>query len=582
MLGRTIGNYTLVEKLGQGGMGVVYLAEHRRIGRRAAIKFLLPALSQDADVVTRFFNEARAASVIKHPGIVEIYDCDVVDDQAYIVMEYLEGESLAATLRRTGALASEPIAMAAIVGQIASALAAAHRKEIIHRDLKPENVFLSVEEAARAPFVVKILDFGIAKLTAPGGGGSNTRTGGLLGTPIYMSPEQCRGLSTIDHRADIYALGCVLFELATGRHVFVKEASGDLLVAHIIEMPPRVSDFRPDIPGWMDDLVARMLAKGPDDRPSSMDEIVTAVESFLQIGAAGFGTRIPTTSALARIPVSRKRTTGPVAFVQPVAGPGAPATPPGFSGRSPDQRPAPAPPSRPSVPALGGTQILPEGLVPGGKPTNQSTFSRSASERILDPDQSNLANLADLGSPLPAKRRSLLLPLAAGGVALAAVAAVYLTQGKPVSHRPPAEVAHEPATPIAPATPAPPPSEEPPRLPPSPAKVTIRVVSRPAGAALWLGDEGAPRGETPLDLVLRRDASQVRGVLKAAGYTDAKVAIDPAHTGPLEVELEKVKPAPHHHASSHHASHDNDPAPKPVTPKPATAKPPNGFFGVGD
>ena len=326
-----------------------------------------------------------------------------------------------------------------------------------------------------------------------------------------------------------------------------------------------------------------MLAKGPDDRPSSMDEIVSAVESFLQIGAAGFGTRIPATSALARIPVSRKRTTGPVAFAQPPAGPGAKVTPPGFDARSPgfdprspDQRPTPAPPSRPSVPALGGTQILPEAPRPESKPTNQSTFSRSASERILNPEQSNFADT------LPTKRRSLLLPLAAGGVALAAVAAVYLTQGNPVSHRPPAEVAREPATPIAPAAPAPPPSDEPPKLPPSPAKVTIRVVSRPAGAALWLADEGAPRGQTPLDLVLRRDASQVRGVLKAAGYTDAKVAIDPARNGPLEVELEKVKAAPHHHAPGHHASHDNDPATKPVTPKPATPKPPSGFFGVGD
>lgn len=108
------------------------------------------------------------------------------------------------------------------------------------------------------------------------------------------------------------------------------------------------------------------------------------------------------------------------------------------------------------------------------------------------------------------------------------------------------------------------------------------MVSRPAGAALWLADEGAPRGQTPLDLVLRRDASQVRGVLKAAGYTDAKVAINPARNGPLEVELEKVKAAPHHHAPGHHASHDNDPATKPVTPKPATPKPPSGFFGVGD
>src|SRR5438045_2441255 len=237
MIGRTIGNYTLVEKLGQGGMGEVYLAEHRRIGRQAAIKFLLPALSQDADVVNRFFNEARAASLIKHPGIVEIYDCDVVDGQAYIVMEYLEGESLAGTLRRAGPLAGEPTTIAAVIGQIASALAAAHRKEIIHRDLKPENVFLSVEDSTGMPFRTKILDFGIAKLAAPGGGGSNTRTGGLLGTPVYMSPEQCRGITSIDRRADIYALGCVMFELATGRHVFVKDAAGDLLVAHIIETP---------------------------------------------------------------------------------------------------------------------------------------------------------------------------------------------------------------------------------------------------------------------------------------------------------------------------------------------------------
>ena len=581
MTGQTIGSYTLIEKLGQGGMGVVYLAEHRRIGRRAAIKFLLPALSQDADVVTRFFNEARAASVIKHPGIVEIYDCDVVDEQAYIVMEYLEGESLAATLRRAGALAGDPIAIAAVVGQIASALAAAHRKEIIHRDLKPENVFLSVEESVRAPFVVKILDFGIAKLTAPGGGGSNTRTGGLLGTPIYMSPEQCRGLSTIDHRADIYALGCVMFEMATGRHVFVKEAAGDLLVAHIIETAPRISAFRPEIPGWMDDLVARMLAKGPDDRPSSMDEIVTAMESFLQVGAAGFATRIPATSALGRIPTSRQRTTGPAALAQPGTPPGASATPPRSVGRSPEQRPAPS--LRPNVPAVGGTQILPEGPLPGGKATNESTFRRSASERILNPDQSNLADLGDLAPP--AKRRSPLLPIAAGGVVLAAVAAVFLTQNRPASHRPAAEVQREAVAPVAPAAPSPPPSDEPPKLPPSPAKVTIRVVSRPAGAELWLGDETAPRGETPLDLVLRRDAAQVRGVLKAAGYTDAKVAIDPARNGPLEVELEKTKSAPHHHAGGHHASHESEPAAKPVmTPKvtPTPKKPPNGFFGVGD
>jgi eukaryotic-like serine/threonine-protein kinase len=580
MIGRTIGNYTLVEKLGQGGMGEVYLAEHRRIGRRAAIKFLLPALSQDADVVTRFFNEARAASVIKHPGIVEIYDCDVVDEQAYIVMEYLEGESLAATLRRTGALASEPIGIAAVAGQIASALAAAHRKEIIHRDLKPENVFLSVEESARAPFVVKILDFGIAKLAAPGAGGSNTRTGGLLGTPVYMSPEQCRGLSTIDRRADIYALGCVMFELATGRHVFVKEASGDLLVAHIIETPLRISALRPEVPKWMDDLVAKMLSKGPDDRPSSMDEIVSAMESFLQVGTAEFGTRIPATSALGRIPTPRKRSSVPAAFSQTAAPPSAAATPPRSAVQPQSQPPAPA--SRPRapahVPAIGGTQILPEGPLPAAKPTNDSTFRRSASERMLSPPELSIsANAADAVDLAPAKRRSPLLPIAAGAVVLAAIAAVYLTQNKPAPHRPVAQVEPEPTAQVAPTARAP--IDEAPKLPPSPAKVTIRIVSRPAGAELWLADEPAPRGTTPLDLVLRRDASELRGVLKSDGYVDAKVAIDPAHSGPLEVALERIKTTPHHHAANHHASHESEPAAKPAT---TVKKPADGFFGVGD
>jgi serine/threonine protein kinase len=570
MIGRTIGSYTLVEKLGQGGMGEVYLAEHRRIGRRAAIKFLLPALSQDADVVNRFFNEARAASLIKHPGIVEIYDCDVIDEKAYIVMEYLEGESLAVALRRAGPLAGEPIAIAAVVGQIAGALAAAHRKEIIHRDLKPENLFLSVEESNRAPFVTKILDFGIAKLTAPGGGGSNTRTGGLLGTPVYMSPEQCRGITSIDRRADIYSLGCVMFEMATGRQVFVKDAAGDLLVAHIIETPPRISAFRPEIPSWMDDLVNRMLAKGPDDRPSSMDEIASAMESFLQVGAADLGTRIPPTSALARIPTPRKRASAPAAFSPTATPPGAAGAPPRAAAPARDGRPASS--FSPRVPAIGGTQVLPDGGLPppAERPKNDSTFRRSASEVISEP----------IDWP-PPKRKVPLLALAAGAVVLAGGAAIFLTQNHPAAHRPvPPVEAPLAATPPPPsALPPPPPPEAP---SPAPAKVTVRIISRPPGAELWLGDEPTPRGATPLDLVLRRDATGVHGVLKSDGYRDAPVTIDPGRNGPLTVALEKVKAAPaaHHHASPHHASHESEPpAPaKPATPK----KPSDGFFGVGD
>ena len=580
MVGRTIGNYTLAEKLGQGGMGEVYLAEHRRIGRRAAIKFLLPALTRDADVVTRFFNEARATSLIRHPGIVEIYDCDVVDEQAYIVMEYLEGESLAAALRRTGGLAHEPATIAAIVGQIASALAAAHRKEIIHRDLKPENVFLSVEESSRAPFIVKILDFGIAKLAAPGGGGSNTRTGGLLGTPVYMSPEQCRGVSTIDRRTDVYALGCVMFELATGRHVFIKDASGDLLVAHIIETPPRVSSIRPEIPAWMDELVARMLSKSPDDRPSSMDEVVSEIEAFLQVGQSEFSSKVLETGAFGRIATPRKRSSAPVAFSATAASaPGAPLHSRGAA-IVPAATGAPAS-SLPSAPAsggfvVGGTQILPSG------PTHDSTFRRSASELVVDPPVDHL----------PPKRKRPVLPVAAGGLALVGVAAWFLLQGNPAHRRrapsvdpqaavePPASVPTAPA----PAIPAPTPAPDDRPATPTAAKTTLRIVSRPAGAQLWLGNESAPRGQTPLDLVIPRDATGLRALLKADGYRDAPISLDPAHTGPLQVELEKLKVA-HHHGSKHVAEtvvSKKPPDKKPPDKKPPDKKPPENFFGVGD
>ena len=163
MIGRTLGSYTIVERIGAGGMGEVYLAKHRRIERKVAVKLLLPALSSDPDIVNRFFNEARATSLITHPGIVQIFDCDVFENRAYIVMEYLEGANLNTVItpqrpvrHPDGRLDHR---------QIAGALAAAHAKSIVHRDLKPENVFLAEDPLRPGTRVVKILDFGIAKLT---------------------------------------------------------------------------------------------------------------------------------------------------------------------------------------------------------------------------------------------------------------------------------------------------------------------------------------------------------------------------------------------------------------------------------
>src|SRR5262245_58964302 len=196
-------------------MGAVYLGQHQLLGRRAAIKVLLPELSARPDIVNRFFNEARAVTSISDPGIVQVFDFGYhADGSAFIVMEFLEGEALDRRLARLGRLPATDALR--LCRQIAGSLGAAHAQHIIHRDLKPENIFLVRDPEVPSGERAKILDFGIAKLSDDHPGKLKTHTGLLIGTPTYMSPEQCRGLAEIDHRADIYALGCVMFQLLTG------------------------------------------------------------------------------------------------------------------------------------------------------------------------------------------------------------------------------------------------------------------------------------------------------------------------------------------------------------------------------
>jgi eukaryotic-like serine/threonine-protein kinase len=286
MIGETLGSYSVVSKLGAGGMGEVYLAQHTRIDRRAAIKVLLPGLSSNQEVVDRFFSEARSTSSIRHKGIVEVLDCDVhPSGRAYIVMELLEGDSLAGRLAKEPQFGRDLPRVLHVTAAVADAVGAAHAKGIVHRDLKPDNVFLAADPGARFGFVTKILDFGIAKLMTADGDASRpvsarTRTGSLMGTPAYMSPEQCRGASRVDHRTDIYSLGCIVYEMLAGRLPFVYAGFGELISAHLHEAPPALASLGVGAPPTLEAFLQRLLAKSPDHRFATMLDVVTAVRGL--------------------------------------------------------------------------------------------------------------------------------------------------------------------------------------------------------------------------------------------------------------------------------------------------------------
>ncbi|HEY8924707.1 MAG TPA: serine/threonine-protein kinase, partial [Polyangia bacterium] len=291
--GAIVGSYQILERLGTGGMGEVYRARHLHLDRQAAIKMLLMELSQDREAVDRFFAEAQATSLIHHPGIVEIFDCNVHESgRVFLVMELLEGETLAERMRRDPDLGRDLPLVLGIADQIADALGAAHARGIVHRDLKPENVFLVKPPASQAGGVprVKVLDFGIAKLlNSRGGSGrmseAHTLADRVLGTPAYMSPEQCRDARSVDHRTDVYSLGCVLFEMIAGHLPFQASTFGELVAAQLWETPPA-------LPGPASKLVARMLAKDPSWRLQDMGQVRSEIARVLrrarsQAGAGG-------------------------------------------------------------------------------------------------------------------------------------------------------------------------------------------------------------------------------------------------------------------------------------------------------
>jgi serine/threonine protein kinase len=282
LVGRVVGNYRMVALLGSGGMGAVYLAEHCSIGGTAAIKVLHPSYAADPGTVARFFNEARAVNMVQHQNILRIMDfVERSEIGPYLVAEHLEGESLDARLRRRGPLALRETAQ--IIERVASALSAAHAHGIVHRDLKPANIFLIADADHAGEYRVKVLDFGIAKLTHE----HQTQTGELMGTPPYMSPEQCHGAKHVDHRSDIYALAVIAYECLCGRPPFTGPGLGAIIAQHLHDAPPPPRALRPELPAAVDTVLLRALAKDPAERPQSAEELGRALAT---LGAPGVTT----------------------------------------------------------------------------------------------------------------------------------------------------------------------------------------------------------------------------------------------------------------------------------------------------
>lgn len=276
MIGSSVGNYVVQAKIGEGGMGIVYLAEHPRIGRRVAIKVLHPEHGQDPRAIARFFTEAKAAYEVRNEHIVEILDFgELPDGSPYFVMEWLDGRTLATVLASEPSLPIERVLH--ITLGIAEALATAHDGGIVHRDLKPGNIVLV--ERGDDPDFVKVVDFGVAKLLSGREWSPELRTTArtVLGTWAYMAPEQCQGENDrVDARSDIYSLGIVLYEMATGRLPFLTEGTG-MLLAHISRRPPPPRTLVPELSETFEAVILRALEKEPEKRFQSVGELVVAL-----------------------------------------------------------------------------------------------------------------------------------------------------------------------------------------------------------------------------------------------------------------------------------------------------------------
>ena len=272
-LGTEIAGYRIEERIGRGGMGVVYRAQHMNLQRRAAIKIIAPEFADTKGFRSRFIREARIAAALQHPNIVTVYDAGQSGETLYIAMQFIRGSDLAAILNEEGRL--RPYRAIDVCRQVASALDAAHGMGLIHRDVKPGNVLI---EGRRA----YLTDFGLTKR-----GGSKTgltQAGELVGTIHYVAPEQIEG-GDVDARTDVYSLACLLFHCLTGDVPFNRDTDVAVIYAHLSEAPPKLTDVRPELPAGLDAVIAKGLDKSPDRRFQSCSDLMSAAR--VVIDAAG-------------------------------------------------------------------------------------------------------------------------------------------------------------------------------------------------------------------------------------------------------------------------------------------------------
>jgi serine/threonine protein kinase len=392
MVGEDLAGYRLRSVVSRGGMSVVYQAENSRLGSIVALKVLAAELAADDAFRTRFLQESRVAASLAHPNVIPIYDTGPCGELLYISMRYVTGSDLRTVLKAHGALAPDQALL--LIGQAGRALDAAHRTGLVHRDVKPGNILVE-GGVDNEPDHVYLADFGISKHTMSRSG--LTATGEFVGTIDYIAPEQIQG-KPLDGRADIYSLGCVLYECLTGRVPFKKEIDAAVLWAHVEELPPAPSGIRPELTQAVDDVIFRAVAKDPDDRYPTCRDFVAAARAAVEETLSNH-----------------------------------PAAPP-KDARAPQTvlTGASAPPPAPHVPALEGRALTPTDFSPRRPPLVPNSENVSAGDRGNE-DRTGVflnerrSDEAAPKTPLTRPRRPVLIPIAVVVIAIAAGLAIWVT-----------------------------------------------------------------------------------------------------------------------------------------------------------